>query len=508
MALLTRDPSTGAYSFADPANTVINQVTGQKADTLSPAVMTSKAASDNYANIKSQYQDVANGMANQGAVARANEAAKSAAMADKTAADEKARIEKQKADAATAAANAKSAAVGGPSLNPDADRSELDRVNAEYQAEAKRVQDTISNIQSGVTPLAPWEQAAVDNLKSQFQTLISAQEAQNVVSSNVANVRGFQKGAAEYDANFQVKTIGAIVSAGQAKVAELNGKMANAVATLTQSFKDNDIKAVRDAWAMYQDTAKERKDELQKTFDATQAAINKANEKIIQASRDSAIGGLIEQGVTDPAKLLDLVNFDEDGNQVGDFTADEVSNALTKLYKNTKVGEGALGLTKDETIKLYGSGFNADEIQMLEKYVSENGYDDQLIAQLTPKQKEVLDNIFLPKKPTSGVGDKLTLSEAKSLGLPVSLIGRSQEQIISDLQNSTPPKWFVDYNEMNKEHESLKVGEIDVPMRKGGQNLLPEVTKADWDEFRNGIMNSFTGGGGGSDFSSLPAPIE
>lgn len=177
-------------------------------------------------------------------------------------------------------------ANGNPLLSDQTDRVALAKAQADYQAQAAQVQTTITNIQNGTVPLTAGEQAQVDGLKQQFQALIDAQTLQNTGASGVANVRGYQTGAAEYDPSFQAKTIGSIVTAGQNKIADLNTKMASAVATLTQSFKDNDITAVKDAWSVYQDASKERTDALQKTVDDTTAAIKDAQ---AEADKQQAI---------------------------------------------------------------------------------------------------------------------------------------------------------------------------------------------------------------------------
>lgn len=160
-----------------------------------------------------------------------------------------------------------------------ADRQALADAQAEYQKQAKQVQDTIDRISSGATPLSAGEQAQVDGLKSQFQSLIDTQALTNTNASGVANVRGYQTGAAEYDPNFQVKTIGSIVTAGVNKVTDLQVKEASAVASLTQAFKDDDIAAIKDSWNVYQEASKAKTDAIQKAIDDTQAAIKDFQDK-------------------------------------------------------------------------------------------------------------------------------------------------------------------------------------------------------------------------------------
>lgn len=162
----------------------------------------------------------------------------------------------------------------------DAATKEMLQNSANLQAAATDVQTTIHNIQYGITPLTPGEQAQIDGLKQQFQVLIDQQILTNKGATGIAQLRGYQHGAGEYDPTFQVKTIGAIISAGAAKVADLQIKEAAAVAQLTQSFHDNDIKAVKDAWDIYQTAYKDRQDALQKTVEAANAAIKAAQDKV------------------------------------------------------------------------------------------------------------------------------------------------------------------------------------------------------------------------------------
>lgn len=163
-----------------------------------------------------------------------------------------------------------------PTLGDQTDRDALAKAQAEYQAQASQVATTIQNIQNGVTPLNSGEQAQISGIQQQYQALIDQQTHVNQSAEGLANVRGYQTGSAEYDPTFQVKTIGAIVTAGAAKIADLQTKEAAAIAQLTQSFHDNDIAAVKDAWSLYKDASTNRQNAFQKTIDDTAQAIKDA----------------------------------------------------------------------------------------------------------------------------------------------------------------------------------------------------------------------------------------
>ena len=156
--------------------------------------------------------------------------------------------------------------------------SKLNDLGTQLDDAYKTFKDTMAGYTNGSIPLTPGEQAQVNGLTSQYQQLIEQQKLQNKGAEGTANIRGYQTGAAEYDPTFQAKTIGSIVTAGLQKIADLNTKMASSVAALTQSFKENDMKAIKDAYDEYKSYQKEKVDALQKTIDDTQKAIKDARD--------------------------------------------------------------------------------------------------------------------------------------------------------------------------------------------------------------------------------------
>lgn len=70
------------------------------------------------------------------------------------------------------------------------------------------------------------------------------------------------------------------------------------------------------------------------------------------------------------------------------------------------------------------------------------------------------------------VGNKLTLNEAKSLGLPTSLIGMTEEEIGNQLASDIPQDWFREIKEQELQ-----------------SSITPEKLKELWNEFRNLILS-------------------
>lgn len=308
-------------------------------------------------------------------------------------------------------------------LSDSTDRASLAKAEADYQAQATQVQNTITNIQNGTTPLTAGEQAQVDGLKQQFQALIDQQGLANTGASGAGNIRGYQTGSAEYDPSFQVKTIGSIVSAGQNKIADLNIKMASAVASLTQSFKDNDIKAVQDAWDIYKDASKNRTDALQKTIDDTTKAIKDAKDAKIAADKvqydevtkpiqDTAADAL-KNGA--PKDVVAAINAAPDVNSALAAAGEWLQTATGTLgeylqYKRDTEGKGLTPM--DYTSYKDAQDKKASQLKINEAYATENAKNqadanstssDKVQQKLEQQYRQVLSKEFSSRTGALGV---------------------------------------------------------------------------------------------------------
>ncbi len=156
------------------------------------------------------------------------------------------------------------------------------------QANEKAVADFNQHqmdIQNGVIPLSAGDQAQIQNLQNQFQSFIDQQAVINKAGLGTAQVRGYQTGAAEYDPSFQVKTIASISSAGVSKIANLQTQEAAAVAALTQSFKDKNLLASKQAFELVQEAQKETAKAIAKHVEDVQKAIKAAQDSKIAADK-------------------------------------------------------------------------------------------------------------------------------------------------------------------------------------------------------------------------------
>lgn len=173
-------------------------------------------------------------------------------------------------------------------------QAQLAQTNQQYQDAYTQFANTTNAIINGTVPLSAGEQAQVSSLQQQYQALIQQQTLSNTSMQGIANIRGYQTGAAEYDPTFQQKTIGSIVQGGLNKIADLNTKMAGAVATLTDTLKNNDLANIKAQFDELQTFTQNRQTQLQNTITTAQTAIKNAQDEAEQATKDQ-LAALVEQ---------------------------------------------------------------------------------------------------------------------------------------------------------------------------------------------------------------------
>lgn len=238
-----------------------------------------------------------------------------------------------------------------PTTDPNSPQGQLDKAKTdretrqnEMDAAAKTFSDTVTGIQNGAIPLSPGQQAQIDGLNQQFKVLIDQQKLVNTGAQGTANIRGYQKGAAEYDANFQVKTIGSIISAGAAKVADLQIKQAAATAELTQAFKDNNIKGIKTAYDALAAAEKDHQDMLKDVITETQTAIKDANAEIV---RQQEVQIKKEEDLQEEKNGI-LEALDKSGNAVSPEIYEAVRNA--KSASDAYIAAGHLMYSENDKL--------------------------------------------------------------------------------------------------------------------------------------------------------------
>lgn len=184
----------------------------------------------------------------------------------------------------------------------------------------------------------------ISNIQAQFAVRKQQQTDANArANASVTNalLMGGVTGAGSSLQYAPVSSAG-IISAqenyGIQQLASLDAEENNLIAQAKAAQMEQNYKLMELKLAQVEAKRKEKIDYATKLNDEIIAANKAQQEATIQASRDTAIADLMTQGITNPSQILDYLNYDDKGNQVGDFTIKEVTDAMTSISKASGIG--------------------------------------------------------------------------------------------------------------------------------------------------------------------------
>lgn len=269
--------------------------------------------------------------------------------------------------------------------------------------------------------------AISQSIKNQFAEARNQIEQTNRQRERALTTLGNRYGTTRFGNQVQAGIETEEIKQGAQRVADINAKEAEALVTARQAFKSGKWENFSRVVNSLKDLREEKNTELT-AYNQSIANLNKKlqeeektiQQQITQASRDSAIAGLVGQGITDAATALDLLNFDENGRQIGDFTLDEVSKAMNLAYNK----ETLSGLNPDFRTYEYLRQNQPAELQAM-GVTSFQGY----LKAVNNAQNDFVGDL-MNKYPDAGIlpEDSFAAAQAK---LPNSKIYKQQTRLSS-----------------------------------------------------------------------------
>ena len=338
-------------------------------------------------------------------------------------------------------------------LTPDQNMAmlPLQKATAQYVRELDAYQEQIDSLRAASSEIGRASIEAIRQAGDAKRNLLSEANERTMQALQTVNA---MFGTDRFSPLVATGLVSAQERANITKLIELDSSINKSIAEAQKANYDRDFELLDKTMNVL-----EKKQEVQTKLLEEQAKlaldnVKKMNEAIIRSSRDAAVGDLIRQGVTNPAELLNILNFAEDGTMIGDFTAKEIEDTLKALSPAGSI-EKLSGSARDF--------FILKNMNQLPSGITSLPEDQQLFAYLRMEKAA-------STRATGGTGNTITWSEAKLRGLPLGLVGQSEEQIASDLLSAEPPQWFIEKISMeNKDPKSLDP----VPL---------------WNEYRTKIM--------------------
>ena len=118
---------------------------------------------------------------------------------------------------------------------------------------------------------------------------------------------------------------------GLLKIADIEGEKQSKILEAKAAARENNYKIYASLMDDARELQKQKTSALADLVKAQKEQDQKIAERKAQVSRDAAISNLYAQGITDPAQMVDFMNYDESGNLIGDTTLEEVEKALKIL---------------------------------------------------------------------------------------------------------------------------------------------------------------------------------
>ncbi len=181
---------------------------------------------------------------------------------------------------------------------------------------------------------------------------------------------------------------GAQRTAGVMALAQLDAQEQSAIAEAKNAKSEKNYKIASLKLQRVEDLRKEKIAQATKLADELAKENNTMRENMIKQSREHSIAGLFSQGITDPAQILDMINYDEQGNMVGDVTLKEIKETLDIInpdanlkglssdYQTYKAMQKAGEINSKWTYFDYKTALgNAGRAPKASNYTSDGGFD-------------------------------------------------------------------------------------------------------------------------------------
>ena len=198
----------------------------------------------------------------------------------------------------------------------------------------------------------------IDSVRAQYDQFEQDQTKANESGLNQIKNALNLGGSSRYAPISSAGIVQAQQAAGIRALADLSNQE-NQVIAEAQAAKDaNDFQLMEEKLNVIERLRAEKLAVAGSVQDGIQGNMNRA-------ARDNEIAGLVQQGITSPMQLLRSLNYDEDGNQIGDYTIAEIGAAMKGLG-DLSGPAGVFEFDKGKIGGLLASGIDAPTIKAIQ----------------------------------------------------------------------------------------------------------------------------------------------
>ena len=215
-------------------------------------------------------------------------------------------------------------AADGSPLQEEKSRVNGTSVLADDPAQNKLLTEMMRNLDASTA-------ASLSAVNQQASALRSKQERINKSAENATEQALLLGGSSRYS----VSSSGiaqAQKSYGLEQIAQIDAEERQAISKAEEAQRQGKYQIMGQALQIAETRRREKQAVAEKMLQQQTKELDRAE----QATRDNSIADLVGQGIDNPGDLLNMLNYDEAGNLIGDFTAQEIGDTLKLLTTTGK----------------------------------------------------------------------------------------------------------------------------------------------------------------------------
>lgn len=295
-------------------------------------------------------------------------------------------------------------------------------------------------------------QAQVDIIKGQYAQLRQKQEIANKRRERLQETIGVRFGG-RYAIGHTADLVQEQVDIGIQKIGELNNEENAAIAKIDAFFQDKEYTLAVKQYDELVEIRKARDKQLDEIAKRQVEGLKKIQEENTKLTNETNISEAFDQGIDTAPEIQKYLK--EKGITLD---LEEIDKTLKILKPDQKTVDALAGTTPD--YKTF-------------KKQQEEGTVPKDWTYL--EYRNAVENIN--NKPTVPKVDVLTLAERKKSypTLPLSLVGKPEQEVLAQLESSNPPQWF---KELIQQQQQI--------------SLTPQALQTEWEKFRKGVLGAVT----------------
>ena len=216
-------------------------------------------------------------------------------------------------------------------------RDEASQADEQVDVQTQQQLDELDKLRENVSASAD---ALIQSIKDRYELRRNDAKEQNRRRVELFEQMGIRLGTTRYAPQIQGGIVSAEERAGMQRLAEIDAEEREAIAAAERAAQSNDFAILAEKLNILEARRAEKQTLLEQQNQLALEANAKTKQQLERATRDTAIASLFSQGVTDVTQMLDLLNFDEQGNFIGDFTAQEIKETLAQIIPEAAANSG------------------------------------------------------------------------------------------------------------------------------------------------------------------------